>query len=160
MADAEDKFKNLLSKQSKTLRDAVVEYRKRYGREPPKGFGDWWKFAQENNVRLVDEFNAIVEDLAPFWDMSPAEFRRRAIQVSHNSLQLGYRDHLMYIQVGEVPSIDLVRIVNGETEPFSVDWTSSERGYRAIGFMSLIEKFQHMVHIPSPPLVHITQECL
>jgi hypothetical protein len=92
MADAEEKFKNLLAKQSKTLRQAVVEYRKRYGREPPKGFGEWWQFVQDNNVKLVDEFNAIDEDLAPFWDMSGAEFRRRTVQVSDDLLQLGCHD--------------------------------------------------------------------
>jgi hypothetical protein len=92
MADAEEKFKKLLARQSKTLPSAVVEYRKRYGREPPKGFGDWWKFAQENHVRLVDEFDAINEDLAPFWNMSSMEFRRRTAQVSDELFYLRYHD--------------------------------------------------------------------
>jgi len=92
MADAEEKFKHMLSRQSKTLRDAVGEYRKRYGREPPRGFGDWWQFAQENNLRLVDEFDAINEDLAPFWNMSGVEFRRRTVQVSVIFLLLRYYD--------------------------------------------------------------------
>lgn len=92
MADAEEKFKHMLSRQSKTLAGAVTEYRKRYGREPPRGFGGWWKFAQENNVRLVDEFDAIDEDLAPFWNMSGVEFRRRTVQVSVISPPLRYHD--------------------------------------------------------------------
>lgn len=92
MADAEEKFKHLLSKQSKTLAGAVGEYRKRYGREPPRGFGDWWQFTQEHNVRLVDEFDAIDEDLAPFWNMSGVEFRRRTVQVSVISPPLRYHD--------------------------------------------------------------------
>lgn len=33
-------------KQSKTLRQADREYRRRYGRPPPKGFGDWWKYVK------------------------------------------------------------------------------------------------------------------
>ena len=82
MADAEENFNNMLSRQSKTLEDAVVEYRRRYGREPPRGFGHWWQFAQEHDVKLVDEFDAIHEDLAPFWNMSAAEFRDRAFEVS------------------------------------------------------------------------------
>ena len=92
MAEAEERFKDMLARQSKTLRDAVVEYRTRYGREPPKGFDDWWQFAQDNNVKLVDEFNAIDEDLAPFWDMPPEEFRRRAIQVSVDLFYIGCHD--------------------------------------------------------------------
>ncbi|KAG1730274.1 glycosyltransferase family 90 protein [Suillus paluster] len=125
MADAEEKFKGMLSRQSKTLEDAVVEYRKRYGREPPKGFGDWWQFAQENHVKLVDEFDAINEDLAPFWNMSPVEFRRRAVQVS------------------ELPSIDLIRIAGGKAETVSLDKLDGERGHRALGFMGLLAKFEN-----------------
>lgn len=124
MADAEEKFKHLLSRQSKTLADAVGEYRKRYRREPPRGFGDWWQFTQEHNVRLVDEFDAIDEDLAPFWNMSGVEFRRRTVQVS------------------ELPSIDLVRIIDGKVEGTSIDKLDSEQGHRAMGFMTLLEKFQ------------------
>jgi hypothetical protein len=82
MAEAEETFRKRLSGQSKTLEDAVIEYRRRYGREPPRGFGEWWQFAQEHDVKLVDDFDAIHEDLAPFWNMSGAEFRDRAFEVS------------------------------------------------------------------------------
>lgn len=42
-------------RQSKTLPQAVIEYRKRYGRNPPKGFESWWKFARQNNIKIVDD---------------------------------------------------------------------------------------------------------
>lgn len=32
----------LVSRQSKTLEDAVKQYRLRYGKHPPKGFDRWW----------------------------------------------------------------------------------------------------------------------
>lgn len=82
MAEAELKFRERLSRQSKTLAQAVAEYRKRFKRDPPRGFDDWWKFAQDNGVLMVDDYNAISEDLEPFWDLSPAEFRLRASLVS------------------------------------------------------------------------------
>lgn len=82
MADAELKFRDRLSRQSKTLAHAVSEYQKRFNRDPPRGFDDWWKFVQDNGVLMVDEYNAITEDLAPFWELSPAEFRLRASLVS------------------------------------------------------------------------------
>jgi uncharacterized protein YneF (UPF0154 family) len=88
MAEAEINFRNLLAKQSKTLPEAVAEYKRRFGRDPPKGFDDWWKFIQDNGVLMVDEYNAIAEDLEPFWDLSPAEFRMRASLVCH-----GHRHH-------------------------------------------------------------------
>lgn len=81
MQEAEEKFRNLLARQSKTLKQAVAEYKRRYGRDPPKGFEAWWEFAMENGVRLVDEFDGLVEDLEPFWSLTGDEFRKRAVQV-------------------------------------------------------------------------------
>ena len=85
MAEAEDSFKQLLSRQSKTLKKAAAEYRRRYGRNPPKGFDQWWDFAQKNNVRIVDDYDALFEDLSPFWDMSGKEFRARVDVVRETS---------------------------------------------------------------------------
>jgi hypothetical protein len=82
MEEAETSFRQLLSKQSRTLRAAVNEYKRRYKRDPPKGFDKWWQFAKEHNVKLVDEYDGLVEDLAPFWEISGEELRRRALQVS------------------------------------------------------------------------------
>ena len=78
MAEAETKFRNLLSRQSKTLEEAVREYKKRYGRDPPQGFDHWWQFAKDNDVLMIDDYDAIVEDLAPFWELPASEVRRRA----------------------------------------------------------------------------------
>lgn len=87
MSEAETRYRNLLGKQSKTLPQAVAEYKRRYGRNPPRGFDDWWRFAQENNVVMIDEYNNINEDLAPFWTLSGEQMRERATAVrTHASL--------------------------------------------------------------------------
>lgn len=93
MIEAEENFRNLLSRQSRTLKAAVVEYKRRYNRDPPKGFDDWWKFVQNNNVKIVDEYDGLVNDLAPFWEISGEELRRRAIEVS-NLLTLAWSYHI------------------------------------------------------------------
>jgi hypothetical protein len=82
MAEAETNFRRLLSKQSPTLNAAVSEYKKRYKRDPPKGFDEWWQFVKEHDVKMIDEYDGLVEDLAPFWEISGEELRRRAVQVS------------------------------------------------------------------------------
>lgn len=38
---AEQQWKDKLAKQSRTLSEAVAEYKQRYRRNPPKGFDDW-----------------------------------------------------------------------------------------------------------------------
>jgi hypothetical protein len=81
MDDAEDEYRAKLRRQSRTLDEAVVEYKRRYKRNPPKGFDEWWAFAKENDVWMVDEFNAVVNDLEPFWQLSGEEIRRRTLQV-------------------------------------------------------------------------------
>ncbi len=81
MADAERRYRALLSRQSRSLRGAVAEYKRRYGRSPPKGFDAWWRFVQENKVKIVDEYDGLVNDLEPFWEMTSAEFRLKAFQV-------------------------------------------------------------------------------
>ena len=81
MTDAETNFRKLLSKQSRSLKGAVKEYKKRYRRDPPKGFDRWWKFAVDNDVKMIDEYDGLVADLAPFWEISAEELRRRAAQV-------------------------------------------------------------------------------
>ena len=40
--NAEDKWQKKLERASKTLEEAVVEYKRRYKRAPPKGFDDWY----------------------------------------------------------------------------------------------------------------------
>ncbi|KAH7883119.1 glycosyltransferase family 90 protein [Phlebopus sp. FC_14] len=127
MAEAEDNFKKLLAKQSKSLPEAVSEYRRRYGRDPPRGFDEWWEFARQNNFKLVDEFNGIYEDLEPFWVLSGEELRRGAYQA------------------GQLPSIDLVRIQDGQAIDVSINkvYEDTERGHRSLGFRRLLEKFQH-----------------
>jgi hypothetical protein len=44
-------------RQSKTLPQAVSEYKRRYGRPPPKGFEQWWKFARRNSIKIVDDMS-------------------------------------------------------------------------------------------------------
>ena len=45
---------NVIS-QSKTLKQARAEYKRRYKRSPPRGFDDWYAFAIDNNFILIDE---------------------------------------------------------------------------------------------------------
>jgi hypothetical protein len=65
---AEKQWTELLGKQSQTLGEAYTEYRRRYGRKPPKGFDHWWadskpllnytdaryKWSTERGLKLVD----------------------------------------------------------------------------------------------------------
>jgi hypothetical protein len=146
MADAETNFRKLLSKQSRSLKAAVKEYKKRYHRDPPKGFDKWWKFVVDNKVKMVDEYDGLVEDLAPFWEISGEELRRRAGQVCLNQI-ITYVHELKLIKVALLPSMDLVRVVDGKATAVNVNkgFTDSAVSARANGFRRMMEKFQNTV---------------
>ncbi len=57
LRDGERKWQDMVSKQSRTLEQAVQEYRDRWNKMPPKGFGEWWAFAQTQGVLLPDEYD-------------------------------------------------------------------------------------------------------
>lgn len=58
LRDGERKWQDMLSQQSKTLDGAVQEYKTRWGRNPPKGFDEWWEFAKNRGVLLPDEYDS------------------------------------------------------------------------------------------------------
>ncbi|KAG6020425.1 hypothetical protein E4U19_006366 [Claviceps sp. Clav32 group G5] len=87
---AEHEFRTTLDRQSKTLEEAVREYRRRYKLAPPPHFDKWVEFAMENGVQLVDEFDTIHELITPFWGLSPRTIRSRAQEaLGHDNGLLG-----------------------------------------------------------------------
>ena len=129
MQEAEEKYKKKLGSQSKTLKAAVMEYKRRYRRPPPKGFDAWWEFAQKYDVKMIDEYDGMIDDLKPFWSLSGEEIRRRSFQV------------------GQLPSIDLVRVRNGNAtiEIVNPEFQDTEISARANGFKDMLKKFKKTV---------------
>ena len=94
--DAERELEAVKSRQSRTLREAVAEYKRRYGIPPPPNFDKWWAFAQSKNTQLPDEFDTIHELITPFWGLKPKTTRDRASEA------LGFKDNnLMALQIRE-----------------------------------------------------------
>jgi len=89
MLNAETKYRQLIGKQSTTLQAAVAEYKRRYNRNPPRGFDEWFAFAQAHDVKIIDEYDGLVRDLAPFWNLPVEDIRRRAQQVRDANFPTG-----------------------------------------------------------------------
>ncbi|KAL8689945.1 MAG: hypothetical protein Q9224_004523 [Gallowayella concinna] len=75
---AERDFDSRRTSQSKTLSEAVHEYRRRYKISPPPNFDQWYQLAKDRNVRLIDEYDTIYHALVPFWALDPSVIRARA----------------------------------------------------------------------------------
>jgi hypothetical protein len=78
VAQAESDFQTLRARQSRSLNDAVAEYRRRYKIPPPPHFDKWYNFAKARGVELIDEYDTIYHQLLPFWALEPQVIRERA----------------------------------------------------------------------------------
>ncbi|EMT63976.1 Beta-1,2-xylosyltransferase 1 [Fusarium odoratissimum] len=76
--NAQEEFGIIKARQSKTLEEAIQEYRRRYGIPPPPLFDEWFRFAKDNDVKLIDEFDTIHDLITPFWGLKPKTIRARA----------------------------------------------------------------------------------
>lgn len=126
MDAAETRFRAKVGKQSTNLAGAVAEYKKRYGRPPPRGFDQWYNFAVKHKFVMIDEFDTVVEDLAPFWNLEGQEVRDRARLV------------------GTLPSIDVVQVRGGKATTVrggDGQWEDAEVSARAAGFRSMLGQF-------------------
>jgi Glycosyl transferase family 90 len=77
VAKADGDFQTVLARQSRSLNDAVAEYRRRYKIPPPPNFDKWYNFAKKKGVELIDEYDTIYKSLLPFWALEPAVIRER-----------------------------------------------------------------------------------
>jgi len=69
---------------SDNLDQAVSEYKRRYGRNPPPGFDKWYDFAVELNSTIIDDYDNIYNDLLPFWSLPPALIRHNLYELTSN----------------------------------------------------------------------------
>ncbi|KAI1457591.1 glycosyltransferase family 90 protein [Annulohypoxylon moriforme] len=93
ITQAEQELEATKARQSRTLKDAVAEYRRRYGIPPPPNFDRWFEFARAKGTQLIDEFDTIHESLTPFWGLKPGTIRARAKEA------LGFDNALLGIQI-------------------------------------------------------------
>lgn len=79
MSDAQSKHGSWLNQTapSKTVEDAAKEYRRRYRRDPPPRFKAWYDYAKLQNSLIIDDFDSLNEEIAPFWSLSPGDIRLR-----------------------------------------------------------------------------------
>ncbi|KKA30875.1 hypothetical protein TD95_000743 [Thielaviopsis punctulata] len=88
---ANQKFDNLLLKQTTTLPDAAAAYRARRGRHPPPGFDQWHAFAAQHDAIIVEDFfDQVYRDLEPFWGVAAAKIRKDA---DDYEMRISVRNH-------------------------------------------------------------------
>jgi hypothetical protein len=79
----------LFARQSRTLAQATARYALKSSRAPPPNFDHWFRFARENKC-LVDEYDQIHRDFAPFYQLAkedPAFFQK---MIDRGSAKVGF----------------------------------------------------------------------
>lgn len=84
MKEADQKWREYATSRSTTFRQTVEKYRRKYGRHPPPGFKEWYKYARKKNVFNIDDFDQIMDDLRPFWAVEPKTIRKYAAHMWEN----------------------------------------------------------------------------
>ena len=74
---ASAKYAGMPNRKSKTLEEAVIEYKRRYSREPPPNFENWYKAAVDAKVPIIDAYDTVMAAFEPFWGISAKESRAR-----------------------------------------------------------------------------------
>lgn len=87
MVEADKTWQAYENSRSTTFRQTVSKYRNKYGRHPPPGFKDWYRFARKRNVHNIDDFEQIMDDLRPFWAIEPRVLRNLAANMAKHEDQ-------------------------------------------------------------------------
>ncbi|KAJ4494402.1 hypothetical protein C8R41DRAFT_794231 [Lentinula lateritia] len=156
MDEAEERFRAKVERQSKTLPEAIEEYKRRYGMPPPKGFDGWWEYTRKYDVVLVDEYDTLMRDLAPFYalrgqkelgDYTDADedplLPGSGLDRHGWALGGGPEMRRRIAEVAGVSSIDLVRVRNGVPSTVSINkdgFVDDEVSARARGLKSMLGK--------------------
>lgn len=85
MQEADLKWLRYEDNRSTNFVEVITKYRNTYGRHPPPGFPDWYRFARERNVHNLDDFQQIMDDLRPFWAIDPSLIRSQAAYLHKNT---------------------------------------------------------------------------
>lgn len=119
---AQAEWSSKISNQSTSLTEAVQTYRRKYRRNPPRGYDQWYAWARAHGVQLLDEYDQIMQDLRPLSALEGSDLRHR------NEVMQTERDHSFVL------AIDLVKkVVHAEGE-----WRSIRR---ATDMKNLLKKF-------------------
>ncbi|KAJ7074479.1 glycosyl transferase family 90-domain-containing protein [Mycena amicta] len=68
-AYAQRRLNSLLSRQSRTLAEAVARYTLKTRRSPPPNYSQWFSFAQ-NHSCLIDDYDQIYRDFEPYYQVA------------------------------------------------------------------------------------------
>nr|GAT52541.1 predicted protein [Mycena chlorophos] len=116
--ESHTKVDRLLAKQSTTLSQAEARYELRNNRSPPPGFDVWFDFARQHSC-LVDEYDQIARDFAPFYQLAEEDprFFKKMVDLGTASM----KEHGRGFSTGTFAGHSF-ELTNGEGTLYRDDW--------------------------------------
>ncbi|KAG7091997.1 hypothetical protein E1B28_008384 [Marasmius oreades] len=142
---AEKEWEEKKQQASTSLDEAIREYRRRYGRYPPKGFDKWWDYVKLHDVQLPDEYDRIHHDIEHFWGMTPSDLAeivkglesekdsytianpKNLVSIVAHAFEDGRYDQLIF---GAEGVVDLLSEIEKELPPFRINFTPHDNPNR------------------------------
>jgi hypothetical protein len=164
--EAEDRYYTMRERQSKTLEQAVKEYKRRYKMSPPPNFDQWYYFAKQRGAVIIDEYDTVYHSLKPFWGMSPRDVRTRARQ------SMGYKlTAIMQDTPAGVPAGDhqtqtnkllhaYIRSGEVQTDGPGPEWQKKAAREMMAGFVKWLPDMDLPFNIHDEPRVMVPYEAL
>lgn len=144
--EAEAAWHRKVSRQSRTLEEAVAEYRRRYKQPPPRGFDAWFHFARSNDVQLLDEYDSIHERIQPFAALPPHVLQERSAMLQNVTGEPEYWIHQHTATIKLRHEDDLGKL--------EAEGPGRDRNPRAEQMMALLEDIKELL-----PDLNITITC-
>jgi hypothetical protein len=133
IVEQQKRFLSTLNNQSKSLDEAVLEYRHRYSIPPPPKFHIWYEYAKTHDVQLIDEFDSLHQMLTPFWALDPKTLRSRVKEA------LGFKENNL-----------LAVLIRDGSISFVQEGNSTEIGWMRDAITNMLSDFVH--HLPDMDL--------
>lgn len=79
----------MYARQSTTISQASSRYTLKTGRKPPRGYDAWFRFASKNGC-IIDDYDQIHRDFAPFYELAnddPKYFQRMVSSSEHGRIK-------------------------------------------------------------------------
>ena len=125
---------------SRSLAEAVGEYQRRYHRHPPPLFDKWYNFAVSRNSTVIDDYDGMMKDLAPFAQQPPYQLRRSTRKILVNA-----EDDMGGISIRSGEALPFDNMVGDHLFKSPGDHT-----WMLEGIIDMISKFQQ--HLPDMDL--------
>ena len=132
IARADTLSEQLVRRQSKSVSQALVEYRRRYKREPPPGYAAWVQFALAHSSPIIDDYDQLEANLEPFRQLSCKQIQN--VVASSDARSLAF--------FGGIKVVDGVVSIYGE---------AAEHDYRKTMY-EILEPLNHTSGLPDMEL--------